>query len=655
VLNFAPINSVVSIKRELADGVSFFPSMNIIPTSDDGGQLPFSEYTTTRCFVKNVEPMAVGVTGPIVHVKSIDLDENEVDQEISVGAGDMIRFTHYNGTTTTSRVLNFRNSDGSLVARRQRTLMLSGAEGASDNQVVIGTFANNTEGEGGSLLAGSDAGYLIDSGMQISGSYMEITSSLSVQYGTVPNGIFVYNYYGDNNNFKLTDTSWMTPGSTYLVNLYKGTGYYEIDRNVWRYPVQLGWNNCYSFGNGVESDRIRDDFNASQLNNGVKVSSTFLEYAKESRKSGLIYSGIYNSNSGVNKLNEFNMSQKITKDLNPAYGSIQRIKTRDLDLVTFLEDRVVKILANKDALFNADGNPQLTATDKVLGTAIPFVGDYGISKNPESLASDQYRIYFTDSQRGAVLRLSRDGLTPISNVGMKNWFRENISSKPPRLFGNFDVVNGEYNLTINNQTTVSFNEAAKGWVSFKSFTPDHAVSVAGRYYTNNRNKIYQHHVEEGGDENSNNRNTFYGTYKDSELEVIFNDLPSVIKSFKSVNYEGSKSKVVVNTDSRDNNYYNLVSDNGWYTDGFYTDSESGVIDEFIKKENKYFNMIKGLETSTLGSSLDYSDFTVQGIGFCSSAVVTDSVDDGNSTDSDGNETNVELGPQTLVIQNDITD
>jgi hypothetical protein len=238
---------------------------------------------------------------------------------------------------------------------------------------------------------------------------------------------------------------------------------------------------------------------------------------------------------------------------------------------------------------------------------------------------------------------------------MKNWFRENISSKPPRLFGNFDVVNGEYNLTINNQTTVSFNEAAKGWVSFKSFTPDHAVSVAGRYYTNNRNKIYQHHVEEGGDENSNNRNTFYGTYKDSELEVIFNDLPSVIKSFKSVNYEGSKSKVVVNTDSRDNNYYNLVSDNGWYTDGFYTDSESGVIDEFIKKENKYFNMIKGLETSTLGSSLDYSDFTVQGIGFCSSAVVTDSVDDGNSTDSDGNETNVELGPQTLVIQNDITD
>jgi len=656
VFNFAPVNSIVSVKRELADGVSFFPSMNLIPTSDDGGQLPWSEYTTSRCFVKNIDPMAIGVTGPIIDIKSIDLNGNEVDQDMSIGVGDMIRFTHYNGTTTTSRVLNFRKSNGLLVDARQRTVMLSDAEDAVPNQVVLGTFAGNTESSSGGYLEPADAGFNIASGMQISGmaQYIDPTN-LSLVSLNIPNGIFIYNYYGDRFNMRLTDTSWMTPGIAYIVNIHKATGYYEIDRNVWRYPIELGWNNCYSFGNGVESDRVRDDFNATQLNNGVKASSTFLEYAEENRKSGLIYSGIYNDNSGVNRLNEFNMSQKITKDLNPAYGSIQRLKTRDLDLVTFLEDRVVKILANKDALFNADGNPQLTATDKVLGTAIPFVGDYGISKNPESLASDQYRLYFTDSQRGAVLRLSRDGLTPISNVGMKNWFRENISNSPTRLFGNFDIVNGEYNLTLNNHTTLSFNEGAKGWVSFKSFTPDHAVSVSGKYYTTSINEIYQHHVENGGDENSNNRNTFYGEYQESELEVIFNDLPSVIKSFKSVNYEGSKSKIVVNTDNRDNNYYNLTSDNGWYTSGFYTDLEQGTVDEFIKKESKYFNMIKGLETSTLGSSLDYSDFTVQGIGFCKADPVIDDPNDGTNIDNNGSTTNIELGPQTLVIQNDITD
>ena len=86
----------------------------------------------------------------------------------------------------------------------------------------------------------------------------------------------------------------------------------------------------------------------------------------------------------------------------------------------------MKILANKDAVFNADGNPNLTATANVLGQTIPFNGEYGISKNPESFASEAYRAYFTDKVRGVVMRLSVDGLTPISMHGMKNWFKDNF-------------------------------------------------------------------------------------------------------------------------------------------------------------------------------------------------------------------------------------
>ena len=70
------------------------------------------------------------------------------------------------------------------------------------------------------------------------------------------------------------------------------------------------------------------------------------------------------------------------------------------------EDKVLKILANKDAVFNADGNTNLTATENVLGQTIPFSGEFGISTNPESFASENYRAYFTDKVRGKVLRLS---------------------------------------------------------------------------------------------------------------------------------------------------------------------------------------------------------------------------------------------------------
>ena len=36
------------------------------------------------------------------------------------------------------------------------------------------------------------------------------------------------------------------------------------------------------------------------------------------------------------------LGEKITKDLNPSYGSIQALKTRDRDVVVFTEDKTLK-------------------------------------------------------------------------------------------------------------------------------------------------------------------------------------------------------------------------------------------------------------------------------------------------------------------------
>ena len=214
--------------------------------------------------------------------------------------------------------------------------------------------------------------------------------------------------------------------------------------------VGLSWYNCFSFGNGIESDRIRDDFNAMTLSNGVRANSIIERpYTEEHRKNGLIYSGLYNSSSEVNNLNQFIMAEKITKDLNPTFGSIQKLFSRRISLIAFCEDRVVGITANKNALYNADGNPQIVASDAVLGDANPFVGDYGISKNPESFAKESYRAYFTDKQRGAVLRLSMDGLTPISDAGMHDYFRDNLKTAG-KLIGTYDAYKNDYNVTLSN-------------------------------------------------------------------------------------------------------------------------------------------------------------------------------------------------------------
>ena len=267
------------------------------------------------------------------------------------------------------------------------------------------------------------------------------------------------NYVGQEVRFYREDDSYTTgivgehfPHSTYYQELGdNGTRLVfkiepEVDASK---NTGLSWYNCFTLRNGIESDRIRDGFNEMTITNGARVSATLEEpYTEEHRKSGLIYSGIYNSNSGVNNLNQFIQALKITKDLNPTYGSIQKLFSRSTDLVALCEDRVIKILANKDAVYNADGNPQLVASANVLGQATPFVGDFGISTNPESFASESYRAYFTDASRGAVLRLSMDGLTPISDSGMHDYFRDNLIDPFALYLGSYDGYKKQYNLTI---------------------------------------------------------------------------------------------------------------------------------------------------------------------------------------------------------------
>lgn len=347
--------------------------------------------------------------------------------------------------------------------------------------------------------------------------------------------------------------------------------YYETEESydIADYTVakQLKWFNCFDFGNGVESNRIRDDFNENTIDNQVRVSVVVEDGFKEkTNKSGLIFSGIFNSRNGVNRLNEFNTGEAITKELNREYGSIQKLYGRDNDLIAFTEDKIIKILANKDALYNADGNVNLTATNAVLGQAIPFAGEFGISKNPESFANYGYQIYFTDKARNAVLRLSLDGLTVVSNYGMSDYFRDKFNQQ-----------------TL--EESISFREENNGWTSRLSFVPESGLSLNGKYYTFKNGELWKHY------NSGSNYNNFYNTQYDSKVKFIYNQNPSSVKNFKTLGYEGTAN---------------------WSADSIQTDKQSGKVLTFVEKEGKWFNNVQGTQKSV--SDIDPKDFSIQGLG-----------------------------------------
>ncbi len=371
--------------------------------------------------------------------------------------------------------------------------------------------------------------------------------------------------------------------------------YYETeesyDINQWFNEKELKWFNCFSFGNGVESNRIRDDFNGVTIGNGVRVSSVIAEqFKEEQKKNTIIFSGIYNSINGINQTNQFNQAEAITKDLNPSYGSIQKLHAREGDLIALCEDKILRVQSNKDLLYNADGSSNLISSNKVLGYAAPATGDFGISNNPESFAAYGNRFYFTDKARNSILRWGGDGLTVISNYGMSDYFKDLLSKNNGAFIGSFDEDLGTYNISINDQT-VGFDEQVKGWTSRYSFLPENGISLNAKYYTFKNGNLWLHNVE------SRAKNNFYNGQYTSKVTFIFNEESSAVKKFKTLAYEG---------------------DSGWVANYIKTNLQEGAVTKFIDKEGKFFNYIKGdktyLDVPGFTTNWDSKQFSSQGIG-----------------------------------------
>jgi hypothetical protein len=177
----------------------------------------------------------------------------------------------------------------------------------------------------------------------------------------------------------------------------------------------------------LEESRIRGGYNNTEAGYGVRAYITEENDDEIVSSNSITYSGIYNALTDFNETNVFSIGENITKSVDPTYGSIQRIYTNDGNLMVFQEDKVSRALIDKSAIYSAQGDATVTSSDLVIGQVTPYAGEYGISKNPESFAKKGYRIYFTDQSRGAVMRLSRDGMTEISDYGMRDHFRDTFS------------------------------------------------------------------------------------------------------------------------------------------------------------------------------------------------------------------------------------
>lgn len=360
--------------------------------------------------------------------------------------------------------------------------------------------------------------------------------------------------------------------------------------------------NCFAFGNGVESYKVRD----SMVGKSFSIDSNPTDINKEGyrqldRYADITYSEIYNSNTNVNRLNEFNLSLANYKDdVEKVYGPIVKLKGKDTNIDVFQEDKVSLVYYGKDLLFNADGATNLTGVPQVLGQQKTYPSENGISQHPLSYDDYGTNDFFTDVKRGVVIKKNEsNGIFPISDQGMRSYFKElfrdNIIN---HIKGMYDQYYDLYILNIQMNTTDYvtwiYSDKDNGWLSTQTFNPEDMIRVNGNLYSFKNGEIYVHNQEVDGI--TPNYNKFYGVSYDSEASFNYSQEPSTRKQYKTIEIEGSIPLQIGLTTDLDSGYVNLA--------------------DFEKKEGNYYAHVRysnGVVNTELLSFQGIGTVTVNGL------------------------------------------
>jgi len=378
----------------------------------------------------------------------------------------------------------------------------------------------------------------------------------------------------------------------------------------------------------IEESRIKGEFNGTGMDYGARAHIVSERYDEYKRPNAMIHSGIFNSRTDFNELNQFPIGEEITRAVDIAHGSIQKLNAEDTNLNIFQENKVNRALIDKDAIYTAEGQSITTTGANVIGQITPYAGKYGISKNPESFAVFANRKYFADKDRGVICRLSQDGITPISLYGMKDFFKDHLVLCD-NIYGSFDEQKQKYVISLQGSTidggvlskntggspvidtattgyrTLCYDEKVQGWVSFYTFKPTFGVSLHNEYYTwPNKSLIGQNMFKHY--DTTVPRAKFYtepdGYYDGAVsfpdpvyVKTILNDKPDVIKNFLTINYEGTTGWAM---DSFNTGGYAITGYDSYndLNEAYKIPKESTLADGetvgFVKKEGKYFSELR---------------------------------------------------------------
>ena len=261
----------------------------------------------------------------------------------------------------------------------------------------------------------------------------------------------------------------------------------------------------------------------------------------------------YQPNTNINQSNRFKPLN--FDEIDRSKGQIQIFKVRDRILRIFQERGCGQAGIYAKFLQDSGNTNVLTTTDDIItkNNIQYYQGIFGVGNQPTGLVSSKIADYFIDPVRGYQLRLSGDGLIPISELYKgqfeiqplfppynDDYLRPNGSIA--RVLGYYNYAEEEYVSVLQGGTfgiktildhTFSFNEKRNGYCTFFDFNPEWIISANDVTYSWKNGQMYIHN-------NTTDYTTFYGVKYYPSITLVFNDKENIKKTWMSLAYQSNQ-------------------------------------------------------------------------------------------------------------------
>ena len=291
-------------------------------------------------------------------------------------------------------------------------------------------------------------------------------------------------------------------------------------------------------------------------------------FKQEDLSDTIVFSNPYIQNSRANGFRTFDTLDEHTLPANR--GGINTLKKVG-DVLLAIHPTETTTMYVGEGFIRQGEDAVLAKTTSVIGDDRELVGNFG-TKHPASFAEWKGQGFYWDATQGAVIRYTREGLFPISNRFMENYFRGKIGGfdRDKEAVAIVDSFHSEYIITFPfSGDTWAFHIPTERWVYKAAFFPAYYGRVGKSLFSIHLGQLWEHNVNPI-------YNNFYGVQFERTLRlVIHGKFPSEVKAWQAIRIEskdlgGSGTDLVATFTNEDGQETHLIASNISSKEGIFS-------------------------------------------------------------------------------------